>query len=166
MIVDADNDLTCDLTSWPCVIFFSGRICYQDMYKLLRFISPPLGLGKKCPNRVAYKVCTPTQSFCFSKGLCWFSDCKCPFSFPAAPENDPTTHAYKHAHIDPPLTSWQVTMASAENNATSQAPAKGIRCYFLKYFLLLTQEWKKSEERRVSESIVCFVSTLVTANAS
>lgn len=25
------------------------------MYKLLRFISPPLGLGKKCPNRVAYK---------------------------------------------------------------------------------------------------------------
>ncbi|KAK9532840.1 hypothetical protein VZT92_010206 [Zoarces viviparus] len=32
-----------------------GRICYQDMYTLLRFISPPLGLGKKCPNRVAYK---------------------------------------------------------------------------------------------------------------
>uniref|UniRef100_A0A3Q3K4F5 Voltage-dependent N-type calcium channel subunit alpha n=1 Tax=Monopterus albus TaxID=43700 RepID=A0A3Q3K4F5_MONAL len=32
-----------------------GRICYQDMYKLLRLISPPLGLGKKCPNRVAYK---------------------------------------------------------------------------------------------------------------
>ncbi|KAJ7988513.1 hypothetical protein DPEC_G00324360 [Dallia pectoralis] len=32
-----------------------GRICYQDMYKLLRFISPPLGLGKKCPTRVAYK---------------------------------------------------------------------------------------------------------------
>uniref|UniRef100_A0A671YXX9 Voltage-dependent N-type calcium channel subunit alpha n=1 Tax=Sparus aurata TaxID=8175 RepID=A0A671YXX9_SPAAU len=32
-----------------------GRICYQDMYKLLRFISPPLGLGKKCPSRVAYK---------------------------------------------------------------------------------------------------------------
>uniref|UniRef100_A0A3P9K885 Voltage-dependent N-type calcium channel subunit alpha n=1 Tax=Oryzias latipes TaxID=8090 RepID=A0A3P9K885_ORYLA len=32
-----------------------GRICYRDMYKLLRFISPPLGLGKKCPNRVAYK---------------------------------------------------------------------------------------------------------------
>ncbi|XP_056873987.1 LOW QUALITY PROTEIN: voltage-dependent N-type calcium channel subunit alpha-1B [Takifugu flavidus] len=32
-----------------------GRICYQDMYKLLLFISPPLGLGKKCPNRVAYK---------------------------------------------------------------------------------------------------------------
>lgn len=57
-----------DLTSLTCVIFFSGRICYQDMYKLLRLISPPLGLGKKCPNRVAYKVCTPTQSFCFQRG--------------------------------------------------------------------------------------------------
>uniref|UniRef100_A0AAX7VLH8 Voltage-dependent N-type calcium channel subunit alpha-1B n=1 Tax=Astatotilapia calliptera TaxID=8154 RepID=A0AAX7VLH8_ASTCA len=32
-----------------------GRICYRDMYKLLHFISPPLGLGKKCPSRVAYK---------------------------------------------------------------------------------------------------------------
>lgn len=50
-----------------CVVFFSRRICYQDMYKLLHFISPPLGLGKKCPNRVAYKVCTPTQSFCFQR---------------------------------------------------------------------------------------------------
>ncbi|CAL8279506.1 unnamed protein product [Merluccius merluccius] len=33
-----------------------GRIRYQDMYKLLRLISPPLGLGRKCPTRVAYKV--------------------------------------------------------------------------------------------------------------
>uniref|UniRef100_A0A672SIC7 Voltage-dependent N-type calcium channel subunit alpha-1B n=1 Tax=Sinocyclocheilus grahami TaxID=75366 RepID=A0A672SIC7_SINGR len=32
-----------------------GRIRYMDMYNLLRIISPPLGLGKKCPNRVAYK---------------------------------------------------------------------------------------------------------------
>ncbi|XP_066568568.1 calcium channel, voltage-dependent, N type, alpha 1B subunit, a [Amia ocellicauda] len=32
-----------------------GRIQYKDMYNLLRVISPPLGLGKKCPNRVAYK---------------------------------------------------------------------------------------------------------------
>ncbi|XP_051959881.1 voltage-dependent N-type calcium channel subunit alpha-1B [Xyrauchen texanus] len=32
-----------------------GRIRYMDMYNLLRVISPPLGLGKKCPNRVAYK---------------------------------------------------------------------------------------------------------------
>lgn len=26
------------------------------MYNLLRVIAPPLGLGKKCPHRVAYKV--------------------------------------------------------------------------------------------------------------
>uniref|UniRef100_A0A3B3R787 Voltage-dependent N-type calcium channel subunit alpha n=1 Tax=Paramormyrops kingsleyae TaxID=1676925 RepID=A0A3B3R787_9TELE len=32
-----------------------GRIRYKDMYNLLRIISPPLGLGKNCPNRVAYK---------------------------------------------------------------------------------------------------------------
>ncbi|XP_043914705.1 voltage-dependent N-type calcium channel subunit alpha-1B [Protopterus annectens] len=32
-----------------------GRIHYKDMYNLLRVISPPLGLGKKCPPRVAYK---------------------------------------------------------------------------------------------------------------
>ena len=67
IIADRCNVISCDLISWTCVIFFSGRICYQDMYKLLRFISPPLGLGKKCPNRVAYKVCTPTQSFCFQR---------------------------------------------------------------------------------------------------
>lgn len=34
----------------------SGRIHYKDMYSLLRVISPPLGLGKKCPHRVACKV--------------------------------------------------------------------------------------------------------------
>ncbi|KAK6312970.1 hypothetical protein J4Q44_G00163170 [Coregonus suidteri] len=33
-----------------------GRIRYNDMYNLLRIISPPLGLGKNCPNRVAYKT--------------------------------------------------------------------------------------------------------------
>nr|XP_020470735.1 voltage-dependent N-type calcium channel subunit alpha-1B-like isoform X4 [Monopterus albus] len=32
-----------------------GRITYCDMYKMLRDMSPPLGLGKKCPPRVAYK---------------------------------------------------------------------------------------------------------------
>lgn len=34
----------------------SGRIAYRDMYEMLRDMSPPLGLGKKCPPRVAYKV--------------------------------------------------------------------------------------------------------------
>ncbi|XP_006803553.1 voltage-dependent N-type calcium channel subunit alpha-1B isoform X1 [Neolamprologus brichardi] len=32
-----------------------GRIAYRDMYEMLRDMSPPLGLGKKCPPRVAYK---------------------------------------------------------------------------------------------------------------
>ncbi|ETE71475.1 Voltage-dependent R-type calcium channel subunit alpha-1E, partial [Ophiophagus hannah] len=32
-----------------------GRILYKDMYKLVRVISPPLGLGEKCPCRVACK---------------------------------------------------------------------------------------------------------------
>ncbi|XP_019396154.1 PREDICTED: voltage-dependent N-type calcium channel subunit alpha-1B isoform X3 [Crocodylus porosus] len=32
-----------------------GRISYTDMYEMLRHMSPPLGLGKKCPARVAYK---------------------------------------------------------------------------------------------------------------
>ncbi|KAJ0057625.1 hypothetical protein NL108_011110, partial [Boleophthalmus pectinirostris] len=32
-----------------------GRICYRDMYNMFRDMSPPLGLGKKCPARVAYK---------------------------------------------------------------------------------------------------------------
>lgn len=29
------------------------------MYKLVRVISPPLGLGENCPYRVACKVCLP-----------------------------------------------------------------------------------------------------------
>uniref|UniRef100_A0A3B3E2D1 Voltage-dependent N-type calcium channel subunit alpha n=1 Tax=Oryzias melastigma TaxID=30732 RepID=A0A3B3E2D1_ORYME len=32
-----------------------GRIKYHDMYQMLLHLSPPLGLGKKCPPRVAYK---------------------------------------------------------------------------------------------------------------
>uniref|UniRef100_A0A8C1HTI7 Voltage-dependent N-type calcium channel subunit alpha n=1 Tax=Cyprinus carpio carpio TaxID=630221 RepID=A0A8C1HTI7_CYPCA len=32
-----------------------GRISYLDMYEMLRHMSPPLGLGKKCPPRIAYK---------------------------------------------------------------------------------------------------------------
>uniref|UniRef100_A0A8C4QAP7 Voltage-dependent calcium channel alpha-1 subunit IQ domain-containing protein n=1 Tax=Eptatretus burgeri TaxID=7764 RepID=A0A8C4QAP7_EPTBU len=31
------------------------RILYIDMYEMLRHMSPPLGLGKNCPARVAYK---------------------------------------------------------------------------------------------------------------
>ncbi|XP_075381896.1 voltage-dependent P/Q-type calcium channel subunit alpha-1A isoform X1 [Mycteria americana] len=32
-----------------------GRLTFMDMYEMLRHMSPPLGLGKKCPPRVAYK---------------------------------------------------------------------------------------------------------------
>ncbi|XP_077944335.1 voltage-dependent N-type calcium channel subunit alpha-1B isoform X7 [Gasterosteus aculeatus] len=32
-----------------------GRMTHRDMYEMLRDMSPPLGLGKKCPPRVAYK---------------------------------------------------------------------------------------------------------------
>lgn len=47
----------------------SGRICYRGMYEMLRDMSPPLGLGKKCPPRVAYKVEPPL----FSYSLCFLS---------------------------------------------------------------------------------------------
>lgn len=49
-----------------CVLFiflfptlWSGRIKHLDMYQMLLHMSPPLGLGKKCPPRVAYKVDLP-----------------------------------------------------------------------------------------------------------
>ncbi|XP_076854330.1 voltage-dependent N-type calcium channel subunit alpha-1B-like [Brachyhypopomus gauderio] len=32
-----------------------GRIKYRDMYQTLLHMCPPLGLGKKCPPRIAYK---------------------------------------------------------------------------------------------------------------
>ncbi|XP_028851475.1 calcium channel, voltage-dependent, N type, alpha 1B subunit, a isoform X20 [Denticeps clupeoides] len=32
-----------------------GRVKYLDMYEMLLHMSPPLGLGKKCPPRIAYK---------------------------------------------------------------------------------------------------------------
>ncbi|CAK6433454.1 unnamed protein product [Pipistrellus nathusii] len=32
-----------------------GRITYSDMFEMLKHMPPPLGLGKRCPARVAYK---------------------------------------------------------------------------------------------------------------
>ncbi|XP_023816312.1 voltage-dependent N-type calcium channel subunit alpha-1B isoform X8 [Oryzias latipes] len=32
-----------------------GRVTYRNMYEMLRDMCPPLGLGKKCPPRVAFK---------------------------------------------------------------------------------------------------------------
>ncbi|KAG1943378.1 voltage-dependent N-type calcium channel subunit alpha-1B [Pimephales promelas] len=40
-----------------------GRMPYLDMYEMLRHMSPPLGLGKKCPPRIAYKVDPAPLSF-------------------------------------------------------------------------------------------------------
>ncbi|XP_064650227.1 voltage-dependent calcium channel type A subunit alpha-1-like isoform X7 [Lineus longissimus] len=33
----------------------SGRIHYNDMYEMLRNMEPPVGFGKKCPYRLAYR---------------------------------------------------------------------------------------------------------------
>ncbi|TSR16030.1 Voltage-dependent R-type calcium channel subunit alpha-1E [Bagarius yarrelli] len=38
-----------------------GRIHYTAMYEMLTHMSPPLGLGKKCPAKVAYKLDTELQ---------------------------------------------------------------------------------------------------------
>lgn len=63
------------LLPWPPFPLGSGRMSYRDMYKMLRDMSPPLGLGKKCPPRVAYKVesllCAP------SPPVCWFLASTC-----------------------------------------------------------------------------------------
>lgn len=50
---------------------YSGRIPYKDMYKLVRVISPPLGLGENCPYRVACKVCLPVPSRDWQWGAAW-----------------------------------------------------------------------------------------------
>uniref|UniRef100_A0A915JC35 Voltage-dependent calcium channel alpha-1 subunit IQ domain-containing protein n=1 Tax=Romanomermis culicivorax TaxID=13658 RepID=A0A915JC35_ROMCU len=36
-------------------LFISGWIHYKDMYEMLRNIPPPVGFGRKCPYRLAYK---------------------------------------------------------------------------------------------------------------
>lgn len=35
--------------------FYRGRIQYTDMYDMLRNMEPPVGFGKKCPTRLAYR---------------------------------------------------------------------------------------------------------------
>ena len=39
----------------PFIWNFSGKIHYTDVFNMLRQIDPPLGFGKKCPERMAYK---------------------------------------------------------------------------------------------------------------
>ena len=36
-------------------VFFSGKIHYTEVFDMLCAIDPPLGFGKKCPERQAYK---------------------------------------------------------------------------------------------------------------
>lgn len=36
--------------------FFRAWIPYTDMYEMLRNMEPPVGFGKKCPYRLAYRV--------------------------------------------------------------------------------------------------------------
>lgn len=62
-------DLSALLTHF-CFLF-SGRIPYKDMYRLVRAISPPLGLGENCPYRVACKVCLPASSRDWQWGATW-----------------------------------------------------------------------------------------------
>lgn len=38
------------------IIDFRGRIPYTSMYEMLRNLEPPVGFGKKCPYRLAYRV--------------------------------------------------------------------------------------------------------------
>uniref|UniRef100_A0A671VS64 Calcium voltage-gated channel subunit alpha1 E n=1 Tax=Sparus aurata TaxID=8175 RepID=A0A671VS64_SPAAU len=47
--------LPCKLVFFPHLLSFFGRIHYTAMYEMLTHMSPPLGLGKKCPAKIAYK---------------------------------------------------------------------------------------------------------------
>lgn len=38
------------------VVLLSGRVLYKDMYDMLKNIEPPVGFGRNCPYRIAYKV--------------------------------------------------------------------------------------------------------------
>lgn len=35
----------------------TGRIHHTQMYELMRKMEPPVGFGKKCPTRLAFRVC-------------------------------------------------------------------------------------------------------------
>lgn len=35
---------------------FRGRISYTEVYDMLRNMEPPVGFGKKCPYRLAYRA--------------------------------------------------------------------------------------------------------------
>ncbi|NXT09130.1 CAC1E protein, partial [Prunella fulvescens] len=64
-----------------------GRIHYTEMYEMLTLMSPPLGLGKRCPSKVAYKVDQPFLLWGLepsrSRGTCGRFDVFGPFLLPA-----------------------------------------------------------------------------------
>jgi len=43
--------------NWVFFVLRSGRIHYTEMFSMVRNMEPPVGFGKKCPNRLAYRVC-------------------------------------------------------------------------------------------------------------
>uniref|UniRef100_A0A2C9JM80 Voltage-dependent calcium channel alpha-1 subunit IQ domain-containing protein n=2 Tax=Biomphalaria glabrata TaxID=6526 RepID=A0A2C9JM80_BIOGL len=43
------------LVSFDTATFQIGRIHYTDMYEMLRNMEPPVGFGKKCPYKLAYR---------------------------------------------------------------------------------------------------------------
>eukprot|EP00076_Gallus_gallus_P023961 XP_015145971.2 voltage-dependent R-type calcium channel subunit alpha-1E isoform X9 [Gallus gallus] len=46
-----------------------GRIHYTEMYEMLTLMSPPLGLGKRCPSKVAYKPGRCVFRYCFPSAV-------------------------------------------------------------------------------------------------
>ena len=44
------------LDSWICSLLTRGRIKHTEVCQLLRQMSPPVGIGRKCPKIVAYKA--------------------------------------------------------------------------------------------------------------
>jgi len=43
-------------TAGTLCTLFRGRISYTEVYDMLRNMEPPVGFGKKCPYRLAYRV--------------------------------------------------------------------------------------------------------------
>ena len=41
---------------WLAVCVYRSRIHYTDMYEMLKKMEPPVGFGKNCPYRLAYRV--------------------------------------------------------------------------------------------------------------
>ena len=49
---------------------FRGRVNYTDMYEMLRNMEPPVGFGRKCPYRLAYRVSGRASFWAFYTSAC------------------------------------------------------------------------------------------------